>query len=117
MQYDPGLVYTLILAGQAVMQGGGAGGGVQAPAAPMAQAPSGMAPPPPAAAAAPGGMPMMAKGGYLPPEASPTGDNTGRADDIQIRVSGGEYVIPQNVVERKGTEFFDKMIGKDTATA
>ena len=25
-----------------------------------------------------------------------------------------KYVIPKNVVARKGTEFFDKMIGKDT---
>jgi hypothetical protein len=49
-------------------------------------------------------------GGYAPMTASPTGDNTGRADDIPIRVSGGEYVIPKHVVEAKGTEFFDKLL-------
>jgi len=49
-------------------------------------------------------------GGYAPMTASPTGDNTGRADDIPIRVSGGEYVIPKHVVDAKGTEFFDKLL-------
>lgn len=53
-----------------------------------------------------------ADGGHMPQEASPTGDNTGRADDISIRVSGGEYIIPKHIVERKGTEYFDKLIGK-----
>lgn len=60
---------------------------------------------------------MMAEGGHIAMTRSPTGDNTGRADDIPIRVSGGEYVIPKHVVERKGTEFFDKLIGKDKAQA
>lgn len=33
----------------------------------------------------------------------------------EIEVEGGEYVIPKDVVKRKGTDFFDKMIsdGKD----
>ena len=97
MQYDQGLVFSLIIAG-AAMQGGQ---GMAAPQVPGAQAPAA----------------MMKDGGHIAMIRSPTGDNTGRADDIPIRVSGGEYVIPKHVVERKGTEFFDKLIGKDKAQA
>jgi len=32
------------------------------------------------------------------------------ADDVSIKVSKGEYVIPADVVKAKGTDFFDKMI-------
>ena len=97
MQYDQGLVFSLIIAG-AAMQGGQ---GMAAPQVPGAQAPAA----------------MMKDGGHIAMIRSPTGDNTGRADDIPIRVSGGEYVIPKHIVERKGTEFFDKLIGKDKAQA
>lgn len=97
MQYDQGIVFSLIVAG-AAMQGGQ---GMTAPQVPGAQAPAA----------------MMKDGGHIAMTRSPTGDNTGRADDIPIRVSGGEYVIPKHVVERKGTEFFDKLIGKDKAQA
>ena len=38
------------------------------------------------------------------------GPGTGTSDDVPIRVSTGEYVIPAHVVEMKGREFFDKMI-------
>jgi len=99
MQYDQGIVFSLIVAG-AAMQGGG-GQGMASPQAPGPQAPSA----------------MMKDGGHIAMTRSPTGDNTGRADDIPIRVSGGEYVIPKHIVERKGTEFFDKLIGKDKAQA
>lgn len=101
MQYDQGIIFSLIVAGAAMQaQGGGQ---------PMAG---------PAATPGPqGATPMMADGGHIAMARSPTGDNTGRADDIPIRVSGGEYVIPKHVVERKGTEFFDKLIGKDKAQA
>jgi len=89
-QYDQGIVFALILAGAAVQQQMGS----QAPQKGPTQ--------------------TLASGGrvhgYMPQTASPTGDNTGRADDISIRVSGGEYVIPKHVVEAKGTEFFDKML-------
>lgn len=98
MQYDQGLVFSLIVAGTVVQSGG------PMPASPQAPAPQGAAA-------------MMAEGGHIPMHHSPTGDNTGRADDIPIRVSGGEYVIPKHVVERKGTEFFDKLIGKDKVQA
>jgi hypothetical protein len=32
------------------------------------------------------------------------------ADDIPIRVSEGEYVVPADVVRKKGTAFFDKLV-------
>jgi hypothetical protein len=32
----------------------------------------------------------------------------------EIEAEGGEYVIPKDIVARKGTEFFDRLIGKDT---
>lgn len=32
---------------------------------------------------------------------------------VLINAHAGEYVIPKEVVEKKGTDFFDKMIGKD----
>lgn len=99
VQYDQGLIFALIVAGTAMQQPGGQV--MAAPQAPGAQAPAA----------------MMAEGGHIAMTRSPTGDNTGRADDIPIRVSGGEYVIPKHVVERKGTEFFDKLIGKDKAQA
>ena len=35
-----------------------------------------------------------------------------RQDNLLARVSNGEFVIPADVVSRKGTEFFEKMIGK-----
>lgn len=99
MQYDQGIVFSLIVAGAAMQQSGGQG--MAAPQVPGAQAPAA----------------MMKDGGHIAMTRSPTGDNTGRADDIPIRVSGGEYVIPKHVVERKGTDFFDKLIGKDTGVA
>jgi len=34
----------------------------------------------------------------------------------EIEVEGGEYVIPKDVVKAKGTDFFDKLIGKDKKT-
>lgn len=88
--YDQGIVFALLAAGAALQQGGMGGAGA--------------APQPPAA--------MMASGGYIPKSASPTGDQTGRADDIPIRVSGGEFVIPKHVVDAKGTDFFNQMLDK-----
>jgi hypothetical protein len=99
MQYDQGVVFSLIVAGAAMQQSGDQG--TAAPQVPGAQAPAA----------------MMKDGGHITMTRSPTGDNTGRADDIPIRVSGGEYVIPKHVVDRKGTDFFDKLIGKDTGVA
>lgn len=97
MQYDQGIVFAFLLAGEAVQR---AAGGQQA--APQGQ---GMAN---GGAVMPG---SYAAGGGVA-TGSPTGDQTGRADDIPIRVSGGEYVIPKHVVMAKGTEFFDKLLAK-----
>jgi hypothetical protein len=79
-QYDPGLLFTLLLIGQA-LQGGGQQGQ-------MGQQP----------------MPSMAEGGPLP-QKSPNADGS-----IPIRAHEGEYVIPAEVVRAKGTEFFDKLV-------
>lgn len=98
-EYDQSLVFSLILAGQA-MQAGGVG--VQ----------QGMEP------TTPGGPAQRLKngGGVLPRNNNPRDDKAeGRKDDIKIAVSGGEYVIPAHIVLQKGTDFFDKMIGKDIA--
>lgn len=104
-QYDQGIVAAIMIAGVAAQQ---MGGGM-----PMQQ--------PPQQALAAGGRvetfndyfrPGFQMGGDVPEEWSPTKDKTGRADDISIRVSGGEYVIPKHVVEAKGTEFFDKLLSQ-----
>jgi hypothetical protein len=96
-QYDQSMVFSLILAGQA-MQAGGAG--VQ----------QGMEPTNPQGPA----QRLKDGGGVLPRNNNPRDDKAeGRRDDIKIAVSGGEYVIPAHIVAQKGTDFFDKMIGKD----
>jgi len=84
-QYDEGLVFVLLLAGRAAQQVIGAG-------ANMAQ----------------GEMPVqsMAEGGPV------MGPGTDTSDNIPIRVSPGEYVIPANVVRMKGKEFFDSLLEK-----
>lgn len=115
-QYDQGIVFAILLAGTAAQQMMG-GQQMQQPAPQML---------------ANGGRvetfndtfrPGFNMGGDIPEEWSPTGDRSGRADDIPIRVSGGEYVIPKHVVEAKGTEFFDRLLesykkdGKDKVKA
>jgi hypothetical protein len=50
------------------------------------------------------GMPSMRSGGALPEESPNPGGG------IPIMAHEGEYVIPKDVVQRKGTEFFDKLI-------
>lgn len=41
------------------------------------------------------------------------GPGTGTSDSIPARLSAGEYVIPADVVKKKGTEFFDKLLEKN----
>jgi hypothetical protein len=97
VQYDQSLVFSLILVGQA-LQAGGAG------------ITSGMDP------TQPQGAPQQLRdgGGVIPRNSNPRDDHAeGRADNVKIAVSGGEYVIPAHIVRQKGTDFFDKMIGKD----
>ena len=56
------------------------------------------------------GVANWAEGGAVP---SPTASALGVADTVPGVLSEGEYVIPADVVRRKGTDFFDRMIGKD----
>lgn len=51
-------------------------------------------------------IPFMAEGGEIEGPGGPTDDA------IDAKLSDGEFVIPADVVKRKGTEFFDKMIVK-----
>lgn len=99
-EYDQGIVFALLLAGEAVQRMMGNQQVPQPEAQGAAMADGGVVTP--GAYAAGGGVAM----------GSPTGDKTGRADDIPIRVSGGEYVIPAHVVQAKGTEFFDRMLAQ-----
>lgn len=82
-QFDQGLLFTLVVVGQAM----------KGPAAPAAAPQMGGAP-----------MPSMAQGGPLPKD-SPNPDGS-----IPITAHEGEYVIPAHVVRAKGTEFFDKLV-------
>ena len=40
------------------------------------------------------------------------GDGSGIDDKVNARLSDGEYVIPADVVRKKGEEFFDRLIQK-----
>jgi hypothetical protein len=54
------------------------------------------------------GGPGVTPGGNVPPSASPTG---GRAvDDVDAKLTAGEFVVPKDVVSWKGEEFFQKLI-------
>ena len=104
-QYDEGLITAIIMAAKAME----ADVQIETADAPMAPVPQTPAQPP--AQMAVGGLvvgPSHAKGGVL--------GRVRGSDQPDFEVEGGEYVIPKNVVARKGTEFFDKMIGKDTKT-
>lgn len=98
-QYDQGLLFAVILAARAVKgQGGGQMGAQQM--APIEE-------------------PMnFADGGYVTPGSNAknggkvVGPGTGTSDSIPIRVSAGEYVIPEGIVREKGKEFFDNMLAK-----
>jgi hypothetical protein len=92
-EYDQGIVFAMLLAAEAVeeiMDDQGGGEDEQEPT-----------PPPPGPGMARGG--LVPKGGY---------DPAGTADNIPIRVSGGEYVVPHHVVLAKGSDFFDRLIAK-----
>lgn len=82
MEYDEGLIFVIILGCKLAL-------GEQVPGMgqPMQQ-----------------GMPSMRSGGALPEESPNPGGG------IPIMAHEGEYVIPKEVVARKGTEFFDKLI-------
>ena len=104
MEYDQGLVIALVTAAKAMaadVQLESVEG--MSPAQPMQQP---MQQPPEMATGgllqgashADGGIPIKMKGGGM------------------IEAEGGEYIIPKHIVAQKGTEFFDKLIGKDKKT-
>jgi len=82
MEYDEGLVFVLILGCRLAL-------GMEVP---------GMGQP------MMNGMPSMRSGGQLPMDSPNPGGG------IPIMAHEGEYVIPKDVVARKGTEFFDKLV-------
>ena len=88
-EYDQGLVFVLLLAAKA-SQGAPQG-------APQGGIPQSQGQPPQA---------TMATGGPMPESRNADGS-------IAINAHKGEYMIPEHVVRAKGTDFFDKMIGKD----
>jgi len=99
-QYDSGMVFTLLLAARAVQNGGGQPQGQQGPQ----QMPQ-------------GGQGMPQSQGQ-PPQATlktggPIPDSRNKDGSVAINAHKGEYMIPEHVVLAKGTDFFDKMIGKD----
>lgn len=62
---------------------------------------------------------MMADGGEIgalplsePGPVEGPGDGSGIDDQVHIRASTGEYIIPADVHQAKGTEFFDKLVEK-----
>jgi hypothetical protein len=88
-QFDAGLLFVVLLAIRSVRNGGAqvATGGV----------PMGMQTNP--------AIPSMAQGGPIPPSKKADGG-------VLINAHEGEYVIPRNVVEMKGKEFFDNLVEK-----
>jgi hypothetical protein len=51
-------------------------------------------------------------GGVQDPKGTVRGPGTETSDSIPAMLSKGEYVIPADVVRRKGVEFFDKLLEK-----
>ena len=88
-QFDPGLIFVVLLAIRSIRSGGAqiSPGGV----------PMGMEANP--------AIPSMAKGGSVP-------DSKKADGGVLINAHEGEYVIPKNVVQMKGKEFFDNLVEK-----
>ena len=109
-QYDEGLVIAFVTAGKAMQAD------VQIESVQMNPEVGNVAPMQPTAPPAPGQPPEMKLGGLLK---GPSHDQGGIPIRMKgggmIEAEGGEYVIPKAVVAAKGTEFFDKLIGKDKA--
>ncbi len=79
-QFDAGLVFILVLMGEAMQMGaGGASRPEQS-----------------------GVMPSFKQGGMLP--------DKDKSRPVVAQLHEGEYVIPSHVVKAKGTEFFDRML-------
>lgn len=52
--------------------------------------------------------PEVTSGGAVPAEASPSGG--AQTDDVNAKVNAGEFVVPKDVAQWKGEEFFQKLI-------
>ena len=112
-QFDQGVLFAILVVAQ-VAQSGGVGPGMPEQATPMSMRgeqaegitapPMGGMPTVPQVQQPMAGAPSMARGGPLPVK-SPNPDGT-----VPINAHEGEYVIPADVVRRKGTEFFDKLL-------
>ena len=84
-QFDPAVVFLLDLVAEAARGMSGSAASAQGAAPPMES---------------------MAQGGTVP-------DSKKRSGGVIIEAHEGEYVIPAHIVRQKGTDFFDKLIGKD----
>lgn len=84
-QYSPGVLFLLGLIAEAAKTMSGSMGSM-----------AGVAPP----------VESLARGGNVP-------DSAKRSGGVIIEAHEGEYVIPAHIVRQKGTDFFDKLIGKD----
>jgi hypothetical protein len=93
-QYDQGLVFVLLLAAKAIQQDVGGQNMIQGGS------------PAQAGSAAPTSLPSMESGGTVP-------NSKKRSGGVIIEAHEGEYVIPKHIVQAKGTDFFDKLIGKN----
>ena len=109
-QYDQGLVIALVTAGKALQAD------VQIESVQMNPEVGNVAPMQPTAPPAPAQPPEMKLGGLLQgPSHNQGGIPIKMKGGGMIEAEGGEYVIPKAIVAQKGTEFFDKLIGKDKA--
>lgn len=84
-QFNEGVVFLLGVIAEAAKSVSGSAGAM-----------AGMAPP----------VESLAQGGNVP-------DSAKRSGGVIIEAHEGEYVIPAHIVRQKGTDFFDKLIGKD----
>lgn len=105
-QYDQGLVFSILLAGRAVQ-------GQMSEQGPPAGAPTGGAPTMQPGMSPDMGMPPMGGEPVIPSMqmGGPVG-SSGDSKPVVIEAHTGEYVIPKNVVEMKGKEFFDSLVEK-----
>ena len=55
-------------------------------------------------------VPLYAQGGEVPDELSKSNGN--RVDDVPANLTAGEFVIPKDIVEWKGQEFFYKLMAQ-----
>jgi len=64
----------------------------------------------PYAAGVPGVPINRAEGGDVPDEVSPS--NGGKIDDVKANLTSGEFILPKDIVEWKGQEFFYKLMAQ-----